>query len=109
MGGKMIKVGDKVWEIAPFWKDMNREQRNIGVPFVYCYRYPNWQVIPVKRTITGKDKSFFFYGGCDLFRIKKNCCFKRLSDAKKAVKIMNKKDRRKFINDVVRCLESKMV
>lgn len=50
----MIKVGDKVWEIAPFWKDIGREHRNIGVPFVYVYRYPNWQVIPTKRTITDR-------------------------------------------------------
>lgn len=104
----MIKVGDKAWEIASFWKDVKRIQRNI-VPFVYVYRYPNWQIIPVKRKITGKDKRFFFYGGCDLFRIKKNFCFKRLSDAKNAVKMMNKKERKKFIKYIATNLERIMI
>ena len=105
----MIKVGDKVWEIAPFWKDIDRGQRNIGVPFVYVYRYPKWQVIPVKRKITGKDKQFFFYGGCELFRIRKNHCFKRLNDAKNAVKMMNKKEKTRFIKNIATNLEKIMI
>lgn len=99
----MIKVGDKVWQIAPFWKSVDH-RRNIGVPFVYIYRYVKWILLPYKKKITKKDKKYFYFS-CEIDYIPKTQCFKRKSDALKAIKKMNKKEKKKLIKDIVKKIE----
>lgn len=104
----MIKVGDSVWQIAAFWKPMERQDRSIGVPFVYVYRYPNWIVLPYKKKISKKDKKYFYFS-CEIDYIKKTQCFKRKCDAIRAAKMMTKIDRRRFVKDIVKKLQQKMI
>ena len=103
----MIKRGDKVWLIASFWKNLDRGLT--GVPFVYVYRYPNWIILPKKLEVRRTDKKWIYFDDCGFNTAKREHCFKRLSDAKKAIKIMNNKERTRFVKDIVTHLEKRMV
>lgn len=94
----MIKVGDNVWTVECC---MTEPRRVFKIPFLYFYRYPKWMVFPIKRKITKIDKNFFYYGGLGI-KIKKNQCFKKKVDAKRAARLFNKKEKERFIISIAK-------